>query len=129
MEQGGKDAAALQLSLPPQPSSSWTFAPPSQRSGVDEDAKSSVTPALFSYHVDNTDPMGDAGSGALQAIATVLPDKQLPLEVLLGPMIPSAEVDKLHERLSQLRIVLERYHRWVHALHQQVRCPLTILVP
>ncbi len=93
----------------------------SQPAAVGHDDNSSVSPAPYLLYIDKVDPVDDVGREAPQPIATVLPDKQLPLEVLLGPMIPSAEVDKLHERLSQLRVVLERYHKWVHALHQQVR--------
>jgi hypothetical protein len=52
----------------------------------------------------------------LMVVEPLLP----PVEVLLGPLIPSADEAKLMERVSQLRLVLEQQLTAGQAAQQQV---------
>jgi hypothetical protein len=112
------------LALPPAPPSPWTFAP---------DASSASSLSFSDRAAPAPTPLAPQrlpdGEALPPPPPLLLPDKQLPLEVLLSPVIPSAEVDKLHERLSQLRVALDRYLRWVQALQQQVGRPAALRPP
>jgi len=58
----------------------------------------------------------DPSSMQLMVLEPLLP----PVEVLLGPLIPSADESKLMERVSHLRLVLEQQLTAGQAAQQQV---------
>jgi hypothetical protein len=47
--------------------------------------------------------------------------QRVPLDVLLSPLLPSADETKLLDRLSQLRVALDEQHRLAASWEQQVR--------
>jgi hypothetical protein len=49
--------------------------------------------------------------------------QRMPLDVLLAPLLPSADETKLLDRLSQLRVALDEQHRLAASWEQQVRLP------
>lgn len=54
------------------------------------------------------------------AAAAVPACQRAPLEVLLAPLLPSADESKVLDRLSQTRVALDEQLRLVKALQQQV---------
>jgi hypothetical protein len=46
--------------------------------------------------------------------------QRVPLDVLLSPLLPSADETKLLDRLSQLRVALDEQHRLAASWEQQV---------
>jgi hypothetical protein len=46
--------------------------------------------------------------------------QRVPLDVLLSPLLPSADESKLLDRLSQLRVALDEQHRLAASWEQQV---------